>query len=157
MTATTPKFRAATGKQLIKAVDQAIKTKTLNNSTVDCCIGGWGEDFPHLRFKVEIPNKAIAHFDIAMDDEYESSGKVQGNDGSTCRTCIVKYKEIINIEYTDSKGRSIKTVEGKSIKDSDLLNKHLKEIFNNMRIYDYEDEHGYHDETCCDFTRHKLK
>lgn len=157
MTATTPKFRAATGKQLIKAINKAIKAETLNNSTVECHIGAWGEDFPHLRFNVEMPNKVNAHFDIEMDDDYEDYGKAESSDGSKCRTRVVKYKEIIDIEYTDSIGRSVKTVKGKSIKDSDLLNKHLKEIFNDMRVYDYEDEHGYHDETCWDFVKHKLQ
>lgn len=157
MTDTKIRFRAATGKQLIKAVDSAIKSKALKNSVISCYIGAWGEDFPHLRFKVELPNNTSAGFDIEMGNDYDDFGYYESSDGSKCRTRVVKYKTIIDIDYYDSDGQFIKAVKNDAIKDNELLNKHLKQLFNDMRIYDYEDEHGSYEETCCDFIKHKLK
>lgn len=150
-----PKFRAATGKQLIKAINKAIKTKELNNGSVDCAFGAYNEDFPHLRFAITLENGSTANFDIETSNDYEDWGKMQKGEGY-CRQRAIKYVKIINIEYSMNR-ELLKLVDGDKIRDADLLNKHLKGIFDGMRVFDYEDKHGSYEDTYYDFIHHKNK
>lgn len=138
----TTKLKTATGKQLIKAINQALKSRALNNSKADCVIGAWGEDFPHLRFDLELESGVTASFDIEMAEGRFDTGRNYSSEGCYTRTRDMHYKQLLTIEYALN-GHAPTTVKGDDIKDSVLVNKRLKELFNGMLIQDDEEGNSY--------------
>ena len=140
-------FRIATGKQLIKAVTGALKSKELTrNENITCQVGAWGDDFPHLHFDIKMPNDVTARFNIEMSDDYTDYGKQSLMVGGYCRTRILPYVGVISIDFS-KQGWALKTADAKDIKDIDLLNKQLKDIFDGLYVMDYEDDYGSYETT----------
>ena len=143
---TKPKLRAATGKQLIKAVKSSIKNKRLIKGRVDCVIGAYGEEFPHLWLSIELPNDAMAYFNIETSNNYDDYGKCEV-DGGYCRTRAIKYVKVIDIKFTKKNCHLEIVREAEQVKDIKLLDACLKEIFDGMLVLDYEDYHGSYERT----------
>ena len=115
----------------------------MGRSDLSCVVGAYGEDFPHLRFSVDTPQGLRAAFDIEMECAGDY-GNIQNSDGDYSRLREMEYKGLICIDYSQN-GQYVKSVEKEAIKDFQLLDSHLKDIFNGLRVTTYMDENRYYE------------
>lgn len=137
-----------TGKQLISALKKAVKSKIIHNSDFSCVLGSWGDDFPTMRFKLALSDDKYARFDVEMTEvSGEGHCKIYNMNGDSKELDVVNVVKVSRILFEEDDVWANTIVKREEVKDIELLEKYLKEIFNGLCITTNEVDGEYEGET----------